>query len=45
MEQVSLTPATLWAHLDSRLRGNDAVCCGEGGFVAHELSCYNVTGD
>ena len=28
-----------------RLRGNDAVSCGEGFFVAHEPLCFNGTGD
>ena len=31
---------TLWI----RLRGNDSVSCGEGVFVAHEPSCFSVTG-
>ena len=30
--------------LDSRLRGNDSVWCGEAVFVAHEPLCCNVTG-
>ena len=34
----------LWMRLDSRLRGNDAVWCREGFSVAHEPSCFNVTG-
>jgi hypothetical protein len=31
--------------LDSRLRGNDSVWRGEEFFVAHEPSCFSVTGD
>jgi hypothetical protein len=36
--------STLWMPLDSRLRGNDAVWCGEGFFVAHEPLYFNVMG-
>ena len=35
----------LWMRLDSRLRGNDSMWCGEGFVVAHEPSRFNVTGD
>ena len=35
---------TRWTRLDSRLRGNDAVWCGEGFFVAHEPLYFNVMG-
>ena len=34
----------LWMRLDSRLRGNDAVWCGEGFSGTHEPLCFSVTG-
>ena len=34
--------SALWTHLDSRLRGNDSVSCGEGFVVAHESLCFSV---
>lgn len=39
-----LARAMLWMRLDSRLRGHDAVWCGEEVFVAHEPLCCDVTG-
>ena len=36
--------SALWMRLDSRLRGNDSVWCGEGFFMAHDPVYFNVTG-